>query len=180
MATGRENSLAKQIGEYMVCAELGRRGIIATPFAGNVPTFDILAADEQCRAIPIQVKASKADNWPSTATNWMKLTFDAVSKRQIYSGPTQLIHPELIYIYVAISSGREADRFFILEKSDVQNVYLTITPLGWKKRIGGVLINRTHLIVDRKHTSLGHLKINGIWFLNDCNKPLQLWTSISC
>jgi hypothetical protein len=54
MSTGRLNKLAGQIGEYLVCAELGRRGLIATPFAGNVPTFDVLATDESCRTVPIQ------------------------------------------------------------------------------------------------------------------------------
>ena len=31
--------LAAQVGEYLVCAELARRGLIATPFSGNVPEF---------------------------------------------------------------------------------------------------------------------------------------------
>lgn len=31
------NQLAGQIGESLVVAELGRRGIVATAFAGNVP-----------------------------------------------------------------------------------------------------------------------------------------------
>jgi len=57
MSKGLSNKLAGQIGEYLVCAELGRRGLIATPFSGNVPTFDVLATDEQCLTVPIQVKA---------------------------------------------------------------------------------------------------------------------------
>lgn len=40
MATGRQNKLTGQLAEHLVCAELGRRGLIATPFSGNVPTFD--------------------------------------------------------------------------------------------------------------------------------------------
>lgn len=35
--------LAGQIGESLVVAELGRRGIVATAFAGNVPDIDLLA-----------------------------------------------------------------------------------------------------------------------------------------
>ena len=46
MATGRENHLVKQVGEYLVAAELCRRGFIATTFTGNVPEFDLLAIDE--------------------------------------------------------------------------------------------------------------------------------------
>lgn len=34
---GRNNKLAEQIGEHLVCAELGRRGFIATPFSGMFP-----------------------------------------------------------------------------------------------------------------------------------------------
>jgi hypothetical protein len=59
MATGREMQLARQVGEHLVAAELGRRGYVATPFAGNVPMFDLLAADIRGYAIPIQVKAIK-------------------------------------------------------------------------------------------------------------------------
>jgi hypothetical protein len=48
MSRGRRNKLVGQV------AELGRRGLIATGFAGNVPTFDVIAADEMCRTVPIQ------------------------------------------------------------------------------------------------------------------------------
>ena len=33
--------LAGQIGESLVVAELGKRGVIATAFSGNVPDIDI-------------------------------------------------------------------------------------------------------------------------------------------
>lgn len=39
--------LIKMIGEYLVCAELCRRELIATTSTGNVPEFDILATDER-------------------------------------------------------------------------------------------------------------------------------------
>lgn len=139
MATGRENKLAGQIGEHLVCAELGRRGIIATPFSGNVSTFDILAADEFCRTVPIQVKASRADKWPSDARRWMQLEFDQELSRQNYSGATKLLNPNLIYIYVAIALQESRDdRFFILTESDVQNVYVNhyttwMEKLNWKR-----------------------------------------------
>jgi hypothetical protein len=42
MRSGRNNLLTKQIGEYLVAAELGRKGLIAATFTGNVPDFDIL------------------------------------------------------------------------------------------------------------------------------------------
>ncbi len=43
MATGRSNYLTKQAGEYLVAAELSRRGYIATTFTGNLPDYDIIA-----------------------------------------------------------------------------------------------------------------------------------------
>lgn len=43
MATGRSTKLTGALGEYLVAAELSRRGFIAAPFACNVPHFDILA-----------------------------------------------------------------------------------------------------------------------------------------
>lgn len=57
MATGREMQLTRQVGEHLVAAKLGRLGYVATPFAGNVPMFDVLAADIRGYAIPIQVKS---------------------------------------------------------------------------------------------------------------------------
>ena len=55
------SKLSGQIGENLVVAEQGRRGILATAFAGNVPDIDILAYKDK-RSIPIQVKALRTGN----------------------------------------------------------------------------------------------------------------------
>ncbi len=47
MATGRDMQLTKIIGEYLVCAELCRRELLATTLTGNAPEFDILATDKR-------------------------------------------------------------------------------------------------------------------------------------
>ncbi|MGH7976805.1 MAG: hypothetical protein ACREC8_09085, partial [Limisphaerales bacterium] len=122
MSKGRNNKLAGQIGEYLVCAELGRRGLIATPFSGNVPAFDILAADDLCRTVPIQVKASRNDNWPSDAQDWMNISFDPETKAQKNLGPKKITNPDLIYVFVAIADESSKDRFFILTKKQLQAV----------------------------------------------------------
>jgi hypothetical protein len=126
MSKGRDNKLAGQIGEYLVCAELGRRGLIATPFSGNVPAFDILAADDLCRTVPIQVKVSRGDSWRSDVRNWMNISFDPATKAQQNLGPIQIQNPELIYVCVAIvepgGSKELKDRFFILRKAQLQAV----------------------------------------------------------
>lgn len=122
MSKGRNNKLAGQIGEYLVCAELGRRDLIATPFSGNVPAFDILAADNFCRTVPIQVKASRGDSWPSDARNWMSILLDTETKAQKNLGARQIQNPDLIYVCVAIAppnGGR--DRFFILTKAQIRD-----------------------------------------------------------
>jgi hypothetical protein len=123
VSRGRNNKLVGQIGEHLVCAELGRRGLIATPFSGNVPTFDVLATDEQCRTVPIQVKSSTTQSWKSDAQEWMRIQHNAETRSQEDLGPLEIQNPDLIYVCVSIAHvGDERDRFFILKKSDLQQV----------------------------------------------------------
>jgi hypothetical protein len=119
-ARGLSNKLVGQTGEYLVCAELGRRGLIATPFAGNVPEFDVLATDEHCRTVPIQVKTSAGDTWPSQIDKWLKIEYDEVSQKQVPRGPVDITNPDLIYVFVALAHGGSCDRFFILAKREAQ------------------------------------------------------------
>jgi len=51
--------LAGQIGESLLVAELGRRGIVATAFTGNVPDIDLLAYRDG-RTIALQVESLRA------------------------------------------------------------------------------------------------------------------------
>lgn len=138
MSGGLGNKLTGQIGEYLVCAELGKLGFIATPFAGNVPAFDVLATDKYCRTVPIQVKASRSDVWPSYAKNWMQIVFDDQTSTQNYLGPLQIENPKLIYVCVAIASIGGRDRFFILTKADLQDICIAsyrsfMEPHKWKR-----------------------------------------------
>jgi hypothetical protein len=68
MATGLSNKLTGQTGEYLACAELGRRGLIATTFIGNVPEYDLIVCDKSLNKVPIQAKTSRCDTWPSKAS----------------------------------------------------------------------------------------------------------------
>jgi len=139
MSKGRDNKLAGQIGEFLVCAELGRRGLIATPFSGNVPAFDILVADELCHTVPIQVKASRGDNWPSDARKWMQITFDPETKAQISRGAEILDNPDLIYVHVAIAPPNGGkDRYFISTQAQLQQVAIKcysawMDTISWKR-----------------------------------------------
>lgn len=137
---GRNNKLTGQIGEFLVCAELGRRGFIATPFSGNVPGFDVIATDVYCRTVPIQVKASNHDNWPARAQQWMDIDLDEETGKQHLRGPKEIDNPQLIYVCVSIAKPESGnrDRFFILTKSDVQNACIEgytefMDRQGWKR-----------------------------------------------
>ena len=140
MSRGRNNQLTGQIAEYLVVAELGRRGLAATGFSGNIPTFDVLAVDENCRVVPIQVKASNGDNWLSDARTWMEISVETETLRQDLRGPTALATPDLIYICVAIApqGADRRDRFFVLTMSELQRVCINaysdwMVPKDWKR-----------------------------------------------
>jgi len=126
MSSGRSNKLTGQIGEYLVCAELGKRDLIATPFAGNVPTFDVLATDEFCRTVPIQVKTTRGDKWPTDARHWINIQYDKSTKTQKNLGRQEIKNPNLIYVFVAIANDdKNKDRFFILTKIQLQEIVFT-------------------------------------------------------
>lgn len=139
LSKGRSNKLTGQIGEYLVCAELGKRGLIATPFSGNVPAFDILAADHLCRTVPIQVKTSRGDSWPTDARQWLQLSFDTATQAQVNHGPLSIQNPDLIHVFVAVALPHTGkDRFFILTKLQLQGICIEsysawMNPKAWRR-----------------------------------------------
>ena len=66
------NQTARQTGEHLLVAELGRRKIIATTFAGNVPDIDVLAYDNE-KTAAIQVKALRQGSWSTTADKYLNI-----------------------------------------------------------------------------------------------------------
>jgi hypothetical protein len=114
MATGRGNYLTKQAGEYIVAAELSRRGFIATTFTGNVPSYDIVAVDDRGGHALVQVKAMSGDSWQFTVTQFADVVFEG--SKQIVRGSLPAPYPDLICVMVQVApvdSGRP-DRFYIL------------------------------------------------------------------
>ena len=73
MASGRDTQLARQIGEYLAAAELGRRGWVATTFTGSLPGFDILAINPDGRVLEVQVKAIRSASWQLTAGQFLDI-----------------------------------------------------------------------------------------------------------
>ena len=112
MATGRSNKLVGQTGEYLVAAELSRRGLIATTFTGNVPHYDIIASDEAGRHVSIQVKASRGPSWQfGNITQYCDITFSG--KRQVVGNAKSCPVLRLIVAFVKIEEDGN-DRFYIL------------------------------------------------------------------
>jgi hypothetical protein len=123
MSKSRRNLLTGRLAEHLVCAELSRMGLIATTFSHNVPDFDILATDEYCHPVPIQVKASNSNWWRSSASKWMVIEKDETNKKQTIKGLKPLSTPNLIWVCVALKSKDQPnDRYFILKETDVQKI----------------------------------------------------------
>lgn len=64
------NQMVGRAGEHLVTGEILRRGAYATPFAGNMPQVDVLAADkDQDRTVWIQVKTKRGGTtWQTSIT----------------------------------------------------------------------------------------------------------------
>jgi hypothetical protein len=112
MASGRRNKLVGQTGEYLVAAELSRRGLIATTFTGNVPDYDIIASNEAGKHISIQVKASSGSSWQfADITRYCKISFKGHHQivGQLRRSPVQ----RLVVVFVVLGP-RGQDRYYIL------------------------------------------------------------------
>jgi hypothetical protein len=122
MPSGRNNQLLGATGEYLVAAELCRRGLIATTFTGNVPFYDIIASDENGRHVAVQVKASSKRSWQvSDVTNYFEVTFNET--RQTVGKPKPCPIKRLVMVFVVVESKGQ-DRFYIVTWEEFQSLLL--------------------------------------------------------
>ena len=119
MTTGRDNLLTKQVGEYLVAAEVCRHGFIATTFTGNVPHYDIIASNSTGGHQAIQVKAILGDAWQFDIRDFVDIQLDG--KRQIMGRPTRGPYPDLICVLVRLRKYG-ADDFYIMTWEDLQKI----------------------------------------------------------
>jgi hypothetical protein len=120
MATGRQMKLVGQTGEYLVAAELGRRGLIATTFTGNVPDYDIIASTEKGKHISVQVKTIRGSTWQfGNIDKFVEIEFQG--KKQIAGENRPLPVDNLIFALVQLKSYG-ADRFYICTWSEFCDV----------------------------------------------------------
>jgi len=135
MATGRSNKLVGQTGEYLVAAELSRRGLIATTFTGNVPHYDIIASDETGRHVSVQVKASRGNSWQfGDITHYCDITFK--EHRQFVGKLKPCPVRRLVVVFVALGKERD-DRFYILTWQRLRDL-LTRHHVAYLRKHGGV------------------------------------------
>ena len=113
------NQLSGQIGEALVVAELGRMGIVATAFAGNVPDIDILAYKDG-KSTAVQVKAWKKGSVSFDARRFLNIEFEG--DRQLVKG----IHPFLerlpIYVFVRLGENKTHDEFYVVDQLSLAGV----------------------------------------------------------
>ena len=133
MATGRSIQLTKQIGEYLVAAELCRRGLIATTFTGNVPEFDILAINDKYETIPVQVKAIRGSSWQFDARRYIEIEIE--NGVQKVTGKTKPPYKNLIHVFVKLK-GQGQDEFFIFGIEDLQDIIYRHYQENLKKQQG--------------------------------------------
>lgn len=120
MATGSSTQLTRQIGEHLVAAKLGRRGLFATPFAGNVPEFDLVVANESGRSFLVQVKAINGSSWQfSDARTFLDIEMDG--NKQVVKGKRKLANPNLVCVFILLREN-EVDEFYIFRLKDLQAV----------------------------------------------------------
>jgi hypothetical protein len=112
MPTGRGTKLTGAVGEFLVAAELCRRNLLATPFAGIVPHYDIIASGERGGHLAIQVKAINGSKWQFDIQQFLNIQFDG--QRQLIGEPKPEPYPGLRCILVALDKSGNRDRFFIL------------------------------------------------------------------
>lgn len=119
MTTGRDNQLTKQVGEYLVAAEVCRRGFIATTFTGNVPHYDIIASNSTGGHQAIQVKAILSNAWQFDIRSFVDVQLDG--KRQIMGCPAPPPYPGLICVFVKLRDYG-TDDFYIVTWEGLQKV----------------------------------------------------------
>lgn len=121
MATGLQIQLTRQIGEHLVTAELGRRGIVATPFAGNVPDFDLLASANG-KTVEIQVKAIQKDSWQFDARKFLDI--DTTKSGQQIKGKNKELNRKIIGVFVALGNELGKDEFYIFSMGWLQDYFI--------------------------------------------------------
>jgi hypothetical protein len=122
MATGQDTKLRGAVGEFLVAAELCRRDLLATPFAGNVPYYDIIASGKSGGHVAVQVKAiDKSKWWQFDIRKYLDVHMAVDDKHQEIGEPLLEPYPGLLFVLVLLL-GTGKDRFFILTWNQLRDL----------------------------------------------------------
>jgi hypothetical protein len=153
VATGKSTQLTKQIGEYLVCAELCRRGLLSTTFTGNVPDYDIVAINSENDSRLIQVKTIRAGDWQLNAKNFLIIDISDEGVQTIKGRKYEELEP-IIFVFVKLDSQGD-DEFYIVDAPAlVDMIYENHN--GFLKKHKGIRPRNpksTHTAVSRKGLS---------------------------
>ncbi len=119
MATGRGTKLTGAVGEFLVAAELCRRNLVATPFSGNVPHYDIIASGEYGGHLAVQVKTINGGNWQFNIQRYVDVQLDG--GRQVLGEPKPEPYTGIRFVLVVLGDDGARDRFFILTWSELRD-----------------------------------------------------------
>jgi len=109
MPTGRNNKLTGKVGEFLVAAELCRRGLRATPVEGIVQHIN--ASGKVSGLVAIQVKASNTFKWQFDIRKYLNVQLAADGKHQNIGDPLPEPYPGLLCVLVVLR-GTGQDLFF--------------------------------------------------------------------
>lgn len=119
MATGRSIQLARQIGEYLAAAELGRRGWIATTFTGSLPGYDILGVNPDGRIIEVQVKAIRSSSWQLSVDQFLDV--EIVDGVQFVRGVRAIKTARRICMFIELREYG-SDVFYLCDLTELQEL----------------------------------------------------------
>ncbi|MFZ1725835.1 MAG: hypothetical protein WBO29_05865 [Albidovulum sp.] len=125
--------ISGQIGEHLVAAELGRRGIVASVLSGNMPEVDILCYRDG-RSLPIQVKAIRRGEISVNLRRYLDI--EVVDEHQQVYGINSELNRDLIFVVVKIGERVGEDEFFIFRQGVVQDI-IFCGHTSWLEKVGG-------------------------------------------
>lgn len=122
MATGRSTKLVGQAGEYLVAAELARRGYISTTFTGNVPDYDIICSSQDGRHLSVQVKTATSGSWHQNISRFVDVRFDG--SRQVLGElkPSRVL--DLVTVFLVLV-GQGQDRFYVVRWDALRDIIVS-------------------------------------------------------
>lgn len=127
MPTGRSTQITKQRGEYLVAAELSKRGLFVATFSGNVPDFDLVAVRDDGSTSLVQVKAITGPSWQfkiddfAVVDDLCDVDGELSAGSQVLGDLTELRNPAIIWVMVQFL-GEAAHKFWVAPQGDVQAV----------------------------------------------------------